>query len=179
MSTEPNYFDAVARWPGNDVETRLSPAINPDLPGWLRELYPFPVRTFFLADERMSFVDEGDPAAPPLLLLHDSPGWSFAFRRLIPALSAHYRVIAPDLVGFGLSSKPRPDRFHVADHASAIAELIDTLGLKRLSLLVHGWGGPIAMAYAVRNPDNVQHVVLANTWAMPLLHATNIRFPFG
>lgn len=178
MSTEPNIF-GDADWHSGAGDGRLSPPIVPDLPGWLRELYPFPVRTFFLADERMSFVDQGAPAAPPLLLLHDSPGWSFAFRRLIPALSSHYRVIAPDLVGFGLSSKPaRSGRYTLADHANDVVELIQALGLRDVVLLLHGWGGPIGMAYAVRYPTNVRRLLLANTWAMPLPHATNIRFPF-
>lgn len=179
MSTDLNFFDGEADWHGGSGEGRLSSAIMPDLPGWLRELYPFAVRTFFLADERMSFIDAGDPAAPPLLLLHDSPGWSFAFRRLIPPLSAHYRVLAPDLVGFGLSSKPgRPGQLSLSAHATAVAEFLQAMEVKELSMLLHGWGGPIGMAYAVRAPDTVRHVLLANSWAMPLPHATNIRFPF-
>ena len=179
MSTEPNYFADVP-WHNAAGDGRVSPPMVPDLPGWLRELYPFRTRTFFLANERISFLDEGDPAAPPLLMLHDSPGWSFSFRRLIPALSAHYRVIAPDLVGFGLSSKPaRADSYDLSCHANDITELVEALELRDLVLLLHGWGGPIGMAYAVRHPSNIRRLLLANTWAMPLPHATNIRFPLG
>lgn len=179
MSTEPNLF-GDANWHSAAGDGRLSPPMVPDLPGWLRELYPFRVRTFFLANERMSFLDEGDPAAPPVLMLHDSPGWSFSFRRLIPALSSHYRVIVPDLVGFGLSSKPaRAGSYTLACHADDITELVEALGLRDLVLLLHGWGGPIGMAYAVRKPHNIRRLLLANTWAMPLPHATNIRFPLG
>lgn len=179
MSTEPNLFGDVP-WHNAAGDGRVSPPMLPDLPGWLRELYPFRTRTFFLADERMSFLDEGDPAAPPLLMLHDSPGWSFSFRRLVAALSSHYRVVVPDLVGFGLSSKPaRADAYTLACHANDITELVQALELRDLVLLLHGWGGPIGMAYAGNHSHNVRRLLLANTWAMPLPHATNIRFPFG
>lgn len=179
MATESNYTNP--HWERNDVpgDGRLSPPTYPELPGWLHELYPFHTRTFELADERMSLVDEGPPDAPAVVLLHDSPGWSFEFRRLIPLLAGPYRVIAPDLVGFGLSSKPQ-DRFHTLPrHIEAFSQLIQALNLREFALLLHGWGGPIGMDYAVRNPQNLRQIVLTNTWAMPLPHATNLKLPTG
>jgi haloalkane dehalogenase len=56
---------------------------------------------------RIHYLDEGDPSAPPVLLLHGEPSWSYLYRHMIPALAARgHRVLAPDLIGFGRSDKP-------------------------------------------------------------------------
>ncbi len=74
------------------------------------ELYPFmPHWQELPSGHRMHYVDEGDRDAPPVLMLHGNPTWSFYWRRLIKALSETHRVVAPDHIGCGKSDKPDED----------------------------------------------------------------------
>lgn len=132
-------------------------------PAWLdRELYPFESRTFEVASGRMHYVDEG--RGPVVVLVHGTPTWSFLYRGLIRELSADYRVIAPDHLGFGLSDKPRDAPYRPEDHARNLAALIEHLELGDVTLIVHDFGGPIGLSYAVSRPENVRATVLFNTW---------------
>src|SRR5579875_3652489 len=83
-----------------------------DLPGW-----PYAPR-YVDVGVRVHYVDEGPRDAPPILLLHGEPSWSFLYRKMIPALvAAGHRVVAPDLVGFGRSDKPsRREDYTYARH---------------------------------------------------------------
>ncbi len=151
----------------------------PELPEWLRELYPFRTRTFFYVTPKpqgreagptggctMSFLDEGAPDAAPVVLVHGNATWSFLFRSLVPRLAPNSRVIAPDHVGFGLSDKPVDPAYHtLQQHIRNFTALIEALGLRRLTLVAHGWGGPMALAYAATHPHNLARLVLVNTWA--------------
>ena len=110
----------------------------------------------------MHYVDVG--AGPVILMVHGTPTWSFLYRRLITALSNDYRVVAPDHLGFGLSDKPTEAPYTPADHARRLAALISELGLSDLTLMVHDFGGPIGLAHALEQPDNVARLVLFNTW---------------
>ncbi len=157
-----------------------STAEYPELPGWLRELYPFRTRTLATGACRISLVDEGPADATPVLMLHGNPGWSFSFRDVIPELSRRYRVIAPDLVGFGLSDKPAdPDYHTLAQHIENLTSAIEQLELRSLTLLLHDWGGPIGLGYAIAHPENVTRIVLTNTWAFPIPNPKSVRLPFG
>ncbi|MGH9557100.1 MAG: alpha/beta fold hydrolase, partial [Terriglobales bacterium] len=94
------------------------------LPAWLRELYPFRTAGIQVDGGRMSYVDEGAPDAPPIVLLHGNPTWSFLYRAIIPKLSARYRVIAPDHIGFGLSDKPADPAWYTLErHISNFTSL--------------------------------------------------------
>jgi haloalkane dehalogenase len=113
----------------------------------------------------MSFVDEGPEHAPPLLLLHGNLTWSFLFRDLIARARGRFRVIAPDLVGFGLSSKPRdPGYYTLARYGEHLSQLIAELRLSKLTLVLHDWAGPIGFGHALRHPDNVSRIILINSW---------------
>jgi pimeloyl-ACP methyl ester carboxylesterase len=144
----------------------LTPPFDPGLPPWLRSLYPLRVRAFATAGgRRMSFVDEGPEAAPPVVLVHGSPTWSFLYRDLAPRLRARYRVIAPDHVGFGLSDKPGDSAYHTLQrHSDNLVALLKALGLRGVTLLLHGWGGPIGLGYAARHPENVARIVFTNSF---------------
>lgn len=189
MTTEhsganPNFFsaagDVVGRSPARSDDVLASMQEHGELPEWLRELYPFTTRTAAVGDQCISYIDEGMATLPALLLVHGSPGWSFAFRRLVPELTSHYRVIAPDMVGFGLSSKPADAGYHLLQrHIDNLTQFIDCLGLRQITLLLHGWGGPTGLGYATANADNVSRLVLANTWGFPLPHASRIELPLG
>ncbi len=114
----------------------------------------------------MSYVDEGAPDAPPIGLLHGNPTWSFLYRAIIPKLSGRYRVIAPDHIGFGLSDKPADPAWYTLErHIANFTALVESLDLKNVTLVLHDWGGPIGLGYAVAHPENIARLVLMNTWA--------------
>lgn len=133
-------------------------------PDWLdRKEYPFAANFFETPAGKMHYVDEG--RGEVVLLLHGNPAWSFLYRNLIKQLSPHYRCIAPDLIGFGLSDKPYEWNYLPEDHAQNVTALIDHLGLKDITLVVNDWGGPIGMHYAVNHPQNIKRLIVLNTWA--------------
>jgi len=133
------------------------------IPEWVdRREYPFEPRTLDLPGGRLSYVDEGEGS--PIVMVHGTPTWSFLYRHLIKALRERYRCVVPDHLGFGLSDRPVNWSYRPEDQARNLARLIETLGLKDLTLVVHDFGGPIGLAYALDHPENVRRVVLFNTW---------------
>jgi haloalkane dehalogenase len=112
---------------------------------------------------RMHVVDEGE--GPPILLLHGEPTSSYLWRNVIPPLVAGgYRAVAPDLFGFGRSDKPSDIGWYTYDrHVSSIAALVDALGLSGITLVVHDWGGPIGLRFAVEHEDLVDRLVILDT----------------
>lgn len=118
----------------------------------------------------MAYVDEG--AGPPVLLVHGNPTWSFYYRSLLAALPPlGLRAIAPDHIGMGRSDKPSADAYPhtLRRRVEDLGAFIDGLGLTGpISLVVHDWGGAIALAWAVDNAHRVDNLVLLNTGAFPL-----------
>ncbi len=156
----------------------LTEAKLPELPEWLHELYPFRTRAVEVERRRMSFVDEGPPNASPLLLLHGNPTWSFLFRQLIREAMTGRRVIAPDHIGFGLSEKPLEPEYHTLDrHIENLEAFVEELNLREITVVAHGWGGPIGMGYAVRHPEKIARLVLCSTWALPVANADRVKLP--
>lgn len=136
---------------------------------WIdRNEYPFESHYFQTSAGKLHYVDEGE--GQPVVMVHGNPAWSFLYRKLIKQLSPHYRCIAPDHIGFGLSDKPADWSYLPEDHAKNLAALIDNLALKNVTLVVQDWGGPIALNYAVTHPANVTRLVVMNTWAWPVNH---------
>lgn len=134
--------------------------------GW-RDLYPFESRHHALpGGVRMHYIDvgEGDEA---VLMLHGNPTWSFFYRDVIKALSGRIRCVVPDHVGMGLSDKPQDYRYTLEQRIADIGSLVDALGLKRVHLIVHDWGGAIGFGWARRNPGKVGRIVITNTAAFP------------
>jgi haloalkane dehalogenase len=104
-------------------------------------------------------------------MLHGNPTWSFYYRRLVSALRRDHRVIVPDHIGMGLSSKPDESRYeYTLDRRVADLEtLLDSLQLPQpLTLVLHDWGGMIGMALATRRPDRIARLVVLNTGAFSL-----------
>ena len=130
-----------------------------------RELYPFESHSAEVSGRRMHYLDEG--SGPPLLMVHGNPTWSFYWRNLVTSFRDRYRVIVPDHIGCGLSSKPRAEEydFRLASRIGDLAALIEHLNLKEVTLLAHDWGGAIGMGAAVRMPSRFQRFVLFNTAA--------------
>jgi haloalkane dehalogenase len=127
------------------------------LAGW-----PYAPRHVVQDGLRLHYVEEG--AGDPVLLLHGEPTWGFLYRRMIPALSAAGRVVVPDLLGFGRSDKPLEQAAYTYDvHYRSIERFALELDLTGLTLVVHDWGGPIGLRFAVAHPDRVERLVILNT----------------
>lgn len=141
----------------------------PAVPDWLAREYPFAPRDFVTPrGARMSFLDEGPRTEAAVLMLHGNPTWSFYYRRLVRALSPARRCIVPDHVGMGLSDKPQDYPYTLAARVDDVTALVSVLGLKRVDLVVHDWGGAIGMGFAARNPGCIGRLVIMNTAAFAI-----------
>ena len=102
---------------------------------------------------------------PTVVLLHGEPSWSFLYRKMIPLLvNGGYRVVVPDLIGFGRSDKPAvQDDYTYAQHIVWTQALLDQLELKDINLFIQDWGGLIGLRLLTANPDNFATVVAGNT----------------
>lgn len=136
-------------------------------PAWISpEMYPFPSSFFDTGKGRIHYVDVGD--GPPIVMTHGNPSWSFLYRHIIKELSKTHRCIAIDNLGFGLSDKPVDVDYTIDLHARNAERLVEHLGLTDVTLMVHDWGGPIGLSYALNHPENVRRIVLFNTWLWPV-----------
>lgn len=114
---------------------------------------------------RMAYVTAGPPAGPAALFLHGEPTWSFLYRAMIPAFAdAGFRVVVPDMVGFGRSDKPAEQVDHTfARHLGWMrALLLDVLDLHAVNLLAHDWGGAIGLGLVAASPERFSRVALSN-----------------
>jgi pimeloyl-ACP methyl ester carboxylesterase len=116
---------------------------------------------------RVRFVDVG--AGPPLLLVHDYLSSRVAWDDALPSLSPRFRLIAPDLPGFGESEKPPPSRYRYDFDAfsESLVDLIAAVGLGRVSVCGHAMGGAIALTLAAMHADIVDKLVLVNPLVYP------------
>jgi haloalkane dehalogenase len=131
------------------------------VPAWLDHSdYPFTAHRAQLREGHLHYVDEGH--GPPVVFSHGTPTWSFEFRHIIRTLAPAWRCIAPDHLGFGLSDRPASASYTPEAHALRFREFVDHLGLSRFSLVVHDYGGPIALPMAL--DGRVDRLVLLNTW---------------
>ena len=113
---------------------------------------------------RVFYREAGDPSAPVMLLLHGFPSSSHMFRDLIPLLAAHYRVIAPDLPGFGFTEVPeaRGYSYSFDNLAITMEHFVDALKLTRYALYVFDYGAPVGFRLAVAQPQRVSALVSQN-----------------
>jgi cis-3-alkyl-4-acyloxetan-2-one decarboxylase len=130
-----------------------------------RSLYPFESHWLSIQGLRYHYLDEGQ--GPALVLLHGNPTWSFYWREMVLALRGKYRVIVPDHIGCGLSDKPGPGSYgyRLANRIDDVLRLIDHLGLEKIGLVAHDWGGAVGMGAAVAAPQRFSRLVLMNTAA--------------
>ena len=133
----------------------------------IREKWPFAARYARVNGWRMHYVDEGD--GDPVLLLHGNPTWGFLYRDVIgPLVQSGRRVIVPDMIGFGLSEKPTREHAHTLDgHTANLVSLVRQLGLTRVTVVCHDWGGPTGLSFAMSNPERIRALVVMSTWAWP------------
>ena len=110
------------------------------------------------------YREAGNKNKPSILLLHGFPSSSHMFRDLINDLSADYHLVAPDYPGFGQSSKPAVSEYEYSfdNLALTISHFIDALGLKKLSLYLHDYGGPIGFRIAAQRPELIEALIVQN-----------------
>jgi haloalkane dehalogenase len=128
-----------------------------NLPG-----YPFQPHYTDFRGLRMHHLEAG--SGDPLLLLHGEPDWSYLYRKMLPLLAGQHRVVAPDYLGFGRSDKPTEIGSYTYDlHVDSIKALVEKLDLRRITVVVQDWGGPIGLRAAVEMKDRFARLVVLNT----------------
>lgn len=105
----------------------------------------------------------GDPASPPLLLIHGWPASHLLWRNIIPQLSEQFYVIAPDLPGHGQSDKHLDRAFDLSFLRQFILDFMDSLSLETVNLTAHDLGGMGALSLAARHPDRIDKFIIMNT----------------
>jgi pimeloyl-ACP methyl ester carboxylesterase len=120
-------------------------------------------------------------AGPPLVLLHGWPQHWWAWRRVLPALAAEHRVLCPDLRGLGWSDAP-PGAYTKEGWAEDVVVLLDALGLDRVALAGHDWGGLVALLVALRAPQRLTSVAalsIIHPWPRPPRPSARALAPLG
>jgi haloalkane dehalogenase len=113
---------------------------------------------------RLHYLDEGNENKPTVLLLHGEPSWSYLYRKMIPILSNNFRVIAPDLIGFGKSDKlVNKQEYSYQKHVDWISTFIEKLNLKNIILFCQDWGGLIGLRIITEMNNRFDMVVASNT----------------
>ncbi len=131
------------------------------LPGW-----SFAPNYVEVAGMRMHYVDEGPRSAPPVLMLHGEPTWSYLYRRMIPLFAAAgFRAVALDLFGFGRSDKP-VDRaaYTYQAHVDWLKGFLAALDLREITLICQDWGGLLGLRLVAEEGGRFARVVAANTF---------------
>lgn len=132
-------------------------------PSWLdRQAYPFRSHHLSTPAGKLHYIDEG--RGEPIVFVHGTPSWSFLYRHHIQAFAKTHRCMAMDHLGFGLSDKPVDFPGTPQAHAENLAHLLNHLGIDACTLVVHDFGGPIGLSYAIKYPERIKRIVMFNTW---------------
>lgn len=152
-------FNASAAPPADGV-LRTPEERFTNLPG-----YPFAPNYVEIDGLRIHYVDEGPRDAPPVLMFHGEPSWSYLYRKMIPVIvAAGYRAVAPDLVGFGRSDKwARIEDHSYQRHVDLMTGFVRELDLQDTTLFVQDWGGLIGLRVLANEQDRFARAVVANT----------------
>lgn len=139
----------------------------PDLPAWLDEMVPFDRYMVDIGDHQMHVMETG--SGRPVVMLHGNPTWGFLYRKVAAELTGEsLRLVMPDLVGFGFSSRPARMSDHtLANHADWFGQLMDALDLRDLIFVGQDWGGGIGTLALADRRDRVGGLVLLNTAVTP------------
>lgn len=127
--------------------------------------FPFESRYVDVLGARMHYVDEGQ--GDPVLFLHGNPTSAYLWRNIMPYLTDRARVVAPDLIGMGKSDKPDLE-YRFVDHARYLDAFIETLDLKRITLVVHDWGSALGFYHAMRHEANVKGLAFMEAILRPI-----------
>jgi len=132
--------------------------------------------TAILNGHKFAYLDSGD--GPGLLFIHGLTSSQRNWAHLVNTLNHHHRVLAPDLFGHGASAKPMGD-YSLGAHAATMRDLLDLLGIDRVTLVGHSFGGGIAMQFCYLFPERVERLVLVASGGLgrdvsPLLRAATL-----
>ena len=129
------------------------------------EDYNFKPNYIEINNLRIHYLDEGPVDGEVIYLLHGEPAWSYLFRKMIPVLTeAGYRVIAPDMVGFGRSDKYIATSMYSHQmHVDTMKKLIIELDLNNITAHVHDWGGMVGLRVIAEEPDRFSRIIASNT----------------
>ncbi|KAL4808039.1 Alpha/Beta hydrolase protein [Aspergillus unguis] len=108
---------------------------------------------------KIFYRESGKETDPVILLLHGFPSSSHQYRNLIPILATKYRVLAPDLPGFGFSFTPEDFTYTFDNLANVVSEFLDELSIKKFSMYIFGYGAPTGLRVALERPDAVQAII--------------------
>lgn len=130
------------------------------IPDW-----PYAAKYIQVGDTRMHYVDEGPESGEVILCLHGEPSWAYLYRKFIPVLNKKYRVVAPDLIGFGKSDKYKaPSEYTFEMHYEKLEVFVRELGLYDMTIVVQDWGGLLGLALVGQRPDLFKRLVIMNTY---------------
>ena len=127
-------------------------------------------------DLRLHYLEAGPSSGDPVVLLHGWPTSSFLWRRVMPGIAEHRRVIALDLPGFGRSDKPLDASYSFRFHERALTRFFDSLGVHKIGLGIHDLGGPVGLYWAAQNPDRLERLAVLNTLVYPQMSWAVVAF---
>lgn len=130
---------------------------------WLDKTeYPFVSNYFDLNHHKLHFIDEGQ--GETVLFVHGTPSWSFDYRNMIKILRPAFRCVAIDHIGFGLSDKPEDYDYSTQNHSKTLERFVLEKELQNITLVVHDFGAPIGLNFAIRYPERIKRLVILNSW---------------
>ncbi len=125
--------------------------------------FPYKPNYINIKNMRVHYLDEGE--GETILCLHGEPSWSYLYRKFIPILSPNYRVVCPDLIGFGKSDKLlKKSQYTFGLHYDVLHEFVQKMDLKDVTLVVQDWGGLLGLSLLGQHPDWFKRVVVMNTF---------------
>jgi pimeloyl-ACP methyl ester carboxylesterase len=130
---------------------------------WLdKSAYPFIANYFDINGQKLHYIDEGK--GETILFVHGTPSWSFDYRNAIKKLKENYRCVAIDHIGFGLSDKPEEYDYSTQNHSKTLEKFVLEKRLDNITLVVHDFGGPIGLNFAIQHPEKIKRLVVLNSW---------------
>jgi pimeloyl-ACP methyl ester carboxylesterase len=130
---------------------------------WLdKSEYPYQSHYLDINGQKLHYIDEGN--GETLLFVHGTPSWSFDYRNVIKALKSNFRCIALDHIGFGLSDKPERYDYSTPHHSETLGRFVKEKKLDNITLIVHDFGGPIGLNFAIQHPEKIKRLVVLNSW---------------
>lgn len=124
--------------------------------------YPFNSNYFEINGQKLHYIDEG--RGETLLFVHGTPSWSFDYRNIIKKFKEHYRCVAIDHIGFGLSDKPEHYDYSTQNHSKTLENFVLEKKLQNITLVVQDFGGPIGLNFAINHPNMVTSLIIFNSW---------------
>lgn len=127
------------------------------------EEWPYEPKYVEIGDTRMHYVDEGQ--GETILCLHGEPSWAYLYRKFIPSLSRKFRVVVPDLIGFGRSDKYTETADYTFEmHFSKLEQFVRALDLSDITVVVQDWGGLLGLSLVGKYPELFKRLVIMNTY---------------